>query len=51
MKISSFKLPSFFRSSPPINIDVPVCKSVSHFNWFARYAESGGIGEHQHFSK
>jgi len=45
MKILGISLPEFFRSSKPSKMHVPVCKTISHFNWFARYDVSDGKDE------
>lgn len=51
MKFSALRLPKFYASSTHISIDVAVCKSVSHFNWFARYDVSNETDNPQDVSK
>lgn len=51
MKFSALRLPKFYASSTLINIDVEVSKSVSHFNWFARYDVSNETDNPQDISK
>lgn len=45
MKIFGLPLPSFLRSAKPSKMHVPVCRTVSHFNWFARYDVNNGQDE------
>ncbi|WP_339721122.1 hypothetical protein [uncultured Paraglaciecola sp.] len=44
MKFFNLQLSTFFRSSAPIMMNIPVCKSISHFNWFARYDDLNEVG-------
>jgi hypothetical protein len=51
MSLFNLNFAKFFRSSAPISINVPVCKSISHFNWFARYDEFTEAGTSHYYPK
>lgn len=51
MNFFNLKPTKSFGSFTPVGVDIPICKSVSHFNWFARYDVSNETDNLQDISK